>query len=145
MSLSLTPSQLQSLILAELSDPDAVLAPQLATLWALNEASGRSPFVQYLYTKRSGITLLQGSVRTRVTKSVGDLKRQDSDQMKALSDMYDATNAEIARQEQIARASGGARVGVLTTTAPEAPPDVWGPDRNASTWLGNPYGGRRLP
>jgi hypothetical protein len=135
----------QAMIVAQLGDPDGTLAPQIDAFWQAYAASPRSNFLVFLYTKRDAIEILQGSVRTRVTKRVGDLQKQDSDQMKALSAMYDATNAEIERQEKIARAAGGARVGVLTTTAPEAPPDPWGPDRNDSRYLGNPYGGRRLP
>jgi hypothetical protein len=111
----------QQMIIAQLGDPDGVLAAQVDAFWqAYSGVPGRSNFLVFLYTKRDAIQILMGSVRTRLAD----------------------TNAEIARQEKIARASGGALSGVLTTTAPEAPPNVLGPDRNDSRYLGNPYRGR---
>lgn len=136
----------EAMILAQLGDPDGTLAPQVDAFWRAHAASpGRSNLLVFLYTKRDSIQVLMGSVRTQVTQTIGPLTSKDSDLFANLRDMLADTNAEIARQEKLARASGGARVGVLTTTAPEAPPDPWGPDRNSSRHLGNPYGGRRLP
>jgi hypothetical protein len=133
----------QQMIIAQLGDPDGVLAAQVDAFWqAYSGVPGRSNFLVFLYTKRDAIQILMGSVRTRVTETIGPLTSRDTDLFTNLDKMLADTNAEIARQEKIARASGGALSGVLTTTAPEAPPNVLGPDRNDSRYLGNPYRGR---
>jgi hypothetical protein len=130
----------EAMIIAELGDPDGVLATQLPAFWQAHSTPGRSNYLVYLYTKRSGITILMG---TRRDEADYDIHAEHSERLsgraKNLSDMYAQVDAEIARQEKIVSSLGVAS-GVLTTTAPEPPPNAWGADRNASKFLGNPYG-----
>jgi hypothetical protein len=130
------------MIVDQLGDPDGTLALQIDAFWAAYN-DGRSNFLVYLYTKREGIQILLGSLRSKVTKTVGPLKIQYSDQLIALDTMLANVNADIVRAEK-QRASSGVASGVLTNNAVEPPPNVLGPDRNDSRFLGSPYPRRRV-
>lgn len=112
----------QRLIVAELGDPENVLAPQIGTLWSLYPEWAAVPYLRYLRTKLHAITLLQGSVRTQITLSVqGDVKLSLGELSTNLERLY--TETEAALNTAIQQAQGGGRAGDLThTEAPGAVP-----------------------
>lgn len=111
-----------AMILAQVGDPEGVLAPQITAFWNAYATVTRANYLVFLYTKRDAIQILQGSVRTRVTRQEDDLKIVASDYFKNLDAMYADVQAEIARWEKILRASSGIAVGVLTATTSDPNP-----------------------
>lgn len=131
-----------AMITAELGDPDGVLAPQINAFWSAYAIGGRSNYLVYLYTKRSAISLLQGSVRTRITRQEDDLKFNAGEYFKNLDAMYAATQAEIVRWEKITRASAPVAVGTLVTTSADPNPsaDPYSIAAESPAVRGDPYG-----
>ncbi len=136
-----------AMITAQLGDPDGVLAPQITAFWNVYQGMGKPNMLVYLYTKRDAIQILQGSVRTRISRQEDDLKFSAGEYFKNLDAMYADTNAEIARWEKILRASAGVAVGTLATTTSDPNPssDPQSITAESAIVRGDPYGDMLTP
>lgn len=156
----LSDSQYQALILAELQDPDGVLAAQLPTLWAMYADIGLQPAtnlrtvsltdpaystttlgtqerwrLRYLYVKYAAIQLLRGQCWPDVNfDSHGDIRVNQSERFAHLTQMMADTVTEISRALKSARVPV---VGALLTTAP-VPSALGLLDANSTAYMGDP-------
>jgi hypothetical protein len=137
-------AQMQALIIAELQATGAdltVLSGQMAVLWDLyaekRYVAGR---LQYLYTKRHAIGLLQGQHWQDVTVQDAGTSLNDSDLVKNLATIAEGVDAEIAALEKRALGARAGCVGAITATAPVSVTS--GNDPNARQYRGDAIEGR---
>ena len=135
--MSLTAQDYQDLIVKQVGDTDdALVAEQIATLWALRETVATLS-LRFLYVKRDAIDLLLGHEREEVDQSesrIFELKlSQKFDHLIAIRATVDA---DIQRRE---RTRGGPVSGALTQTAPVMPCSPCTPDANDRRYAGDPY------
>lgn len=124
----------------KLMEAMGLLLPSLWNLWA--DKATVYPRLQYLYTKRQAIEVLEGQLRNAVQFSLGPLSQSDGQKFDHLKEMWGQVDGEIKELEARASANRGAAIGVLSQTAPVMPGQVAMPsllpDANSERYRGNP-------
>jgi hypothetical protein len=133
---ALTAAAYKALILAEVQDPDGVLAAQLDTCWDLypDLPVGRT---RYLRTLIKGIDVLLGSVRAQADFAIqGDLSVKLGQLTDHLAAKRAAAESDLAAELRGLTGRAPA-MGTLTAVVPVASP-AGAPDANAPVYRGSP-------
>lgn len=160
--MSLTSNEWMSLILLEVgagldgSDPvdkqiiDQV-TPNIGLIWAAwADKALVYPRLQYLYTKRQCLDIIEGQLRDLVSTQIGSFNVNGQQRLQNLQAIHKRVDEEIEKLEEQARASRGPVKGDLEQTAPSMA-DPGKPDPNNPVYRGDaivrpqrpdPYGWR---
>ncbi len=141
---ALTDAQWQQLVILTIGDevttayPIGVLLANQALWWGKNDELSYDPELRYLYAKRDAAGIVLGAVRDQVDKTVGPLRIAYAKRGDTLRAMIAATTIEIDERFR-QNAADGPVVGIITVTAPAAPPFPYTPDANDSQYIGDVY------
>jgi len=132
-----TDQQLKDFIVLSVGDINGIVQGQINLIWDMYAPYAPFPPLQYLFSRRSALTLLAGQVWQQVNASVDDTSQSLSDKHKAILDMIANLDAEIQRAID---ASPLVVVvsGAITATTPTTPPPGY-PDANDPRYSGSPY------
>ncbi len=99
-----------------------VLTPNIPLWWSFYAVKASIfPFLQYLYTKRHLLMVLEGQLRNKVSGSMGGMNVAQSDSVKNVREMYKETTDEIKRIEKQSQAARLPVVQPATTLTPTSP------------------------
>jgi hypothetical protein len=138
----LTDQEQKDLIVSSVGDYNGMVAANIDSIWTMFTPYATYPPLQFLFAKRSAISLLAGQVWQAVDAGVDTVREAYSDMHKALMDQLADLDKQIALASQAAvlgaGAGAGAVSGAFTTTTPTTPPPDY-PDANDPRYTGDPY------
>ena len=121
-----------------LADAADDLNDALDAFWPLYADKGRfSPRLQYLYAKRDGVDWLRQWIFDKTTFTEAGVQQADTDAFKALADLREDMDKDIATLETQLRAGQGPAVAQMTTTQIGPVPPI-GPNPGDTRYLGDP-------